>query len=381
MASDPQPPEVGSPASTAAGPAAISGYPTGPADPTAALDKRKTIIGALVTLLVLVVIFVGIIPKFGSYAEAWESIKSMSPAWLVALGTSVLISILVYVWPYQAAIPGLAYRPGFVIRQTSFTISNAVPGGGAFGLAVQYAMLGNYGIPGQAATAGIAVTSVWSLFMTMGLPVLGVLAALTSGEVQQAWVVAAVVGMVAIIATVVVFWLILRSERSALAVGAFGQRISAPLTRRMKSAPDLTKVVMHFRGQIVGVVSDRWAWITGSNMIVVFSQFLVLFVAIRAVGGSRADGLTFLEAFAAFAISRMATMIPITPGGLGTMDAALIAMLAGFGLDESVAVAADLVWRAASFIPQVCLGVVTFIWWRIRATRMARGPAQAAPAG
>ena len=81
----------------------------------------------------------------------------------------------------SAAIPGLAYRPGFIIRQTSFMISNAIPAGGAVGLAMQYAMLASYDVGVAAATAGIAVTSLWSLIMTMTLPVFGVLAALTTG--------------------------------------------------------------------------------------------------------------------------------------------------------------------------------------------------------
>ena len=38
---------------------------------TSSLDRRKTIIGGIVTLVVLIIIFVGLIPKFGSYADAW----------------------------------------------------------------------------------------------------------------------------------------------------------------------------------------------------------------------------------------------------------------------------------------------------------------------
>jgi hypothetical protein len=68
----------------------------------------------------------------------------------------------------------------------------------------------------------------------------------------------------------------------------------------------------------------------------------------------------------------MASMIPITPGGLGTVDAALIALLVGFGLPEATAIAATLVWRAASFVPQVSLGVLTFVWWRVEVGRAAR---------
>ena len=162
---------------------------------SSALDKRKTIIGAVVTLVVLVIIFVGLIPQFGSYADAFAEIQGMTPLALALIGVSVLVMLAAYVWPYQAAIPGLPYKPAFVIRQTSFMISNTIPGGGAFGLAIQFAMLSSYSVPVAAATAGIAVTSLWSLFMTLTLPVFGVLAALTTAQLESQWVWVAIAGI------------------------------------------------------------------------------------------------------------------------------------------------------------------------------------------
>ena len=107
----------------------------------------------------------------------------------------------------------------------------------------------------------------------------------------------------------------------------------------------------------------------------VLAQFAVLWFAIEGVLGDAPTTLTLAGAFAAFSISRMASMIPVTPGGLGTVDAALIALLTTFGLTNDEAVASALVWRACSWIPQVSLGVLTFIYWRVaqaRAGRVAR---------
>jgi len=75
------------------------------------------------------------------------------------------------------------------------------------------------------------------------------------------------------------------------------------------------------------------------------------------------------EALAAFSFARVASFIPITPGGLGTVDAALTALLTGYGATSSQALAADLMWRAATYLPQVLLGVLTFLWWRVTAAR------------
>jgi uncharacterized protein (TIRG00374 family) len=79
--------------------------------------------------------------------------------------------------------------------------------------------------------------------------------------------------------------------------------------------------------------------------------------------------VTWTEALAAFSFARVASAIPLTPGGLGTVDAALMALLTGFGASSSQALAADLVWRAATYVPQLLLGILTFLWWRGTATR------------
>jgi uncharacterized protein (TIRG00374 family) len=338
----------------------------------ASFDRRKTIIGAILTLATLVVVFVGIIPQFGSYADAWERIQQMTAAALAALAASVLVMLLVYVLPYQAAIPGLRYRPAFIIRQTSFAVSNGVPAGGAVGVALQYAMLASYGVAVAAATAGIAVTSLWSLLMTVTLPVFGILAALWAGTIQQQWVWIALAGAAATVALIVGLWLILRSEASARRLGALGDRMLEPVNRRRANPLRATGMVLDLRTTTVDVLSRRWLWVTVSNYLVVLAQFAILWFAIRGVGGSGADGLTVAEGFAAFAISRMASMIPVTPGGLGTVDAAMIALLVTFGLPEATAIAATLVWRTASFVPQVVLGVVTFLWWRVEVARETR---------
>ena len=342
---------------------------------SSALDKRKTIIGAIVTLVVLVIIFVGLIPKFGSYADAWAQIQGMTPLALALIGVSVLVMLVVYVWPYQAAIPGLPYKPAFVIRQTSFMISNTIPAGGAFGLAIQFAMLASYSVPVAAATAGIAVTSLWSLFMTLTLPVFGVLAALTTAQLESQWVWVAIAGIAATVVSIVVMWLILRSEESARRIGNLGNRMLSPVNSRRANPIDAVGMSIDLRNSTKDVVFDRWRWVTVSNYIVILAQFAVLWFAIEGVLGDAPTTLTLAGAFAAFSISRMASMIPVTPGGLGTVDAALIALLTTFGLTNDEAVASALVWRACSWIPQVSLGVLTFIYWRVaqaRAGRVAR---------
>ena len=104
-----------------------------------------------------------------------------------------------------------------------------------------------------------------------------------------------------------------------------------------------------------------------------FTQFLILYVALRGVEGWDAAGTSFAASSGAFSISQLGLMIPITPGGLGTVDAAMIALLVSFGTATGDATAADLVWRASSFIPQIALGVIALLlWYRKAGQSLAR---------
>src|SRR5215216_5764718 len=189
----------------------------------------RIVVSTAVTVAVLVVVFVGIFPKVADYSQAWSSIQEMPAGSVVALVVATLVNLAVYVWPLQAALPGLGYGPGFVVRQTSFAISNAVPAGGAVGLGVQYGMLDSYGFGAAATASAIAIVSVFNVFATLVMPVLGVVALLASGVVEGAYVLLAAVGILAIGVAVVAFTMVLRSERGARTVGHWADRLAGPL--------------------------------------------------------------------------------------------------------------------------------------------------------
>ena len=203
-------------------PSALDGPP-----PVPETNRKKQVIATLVTLVVLVIVFAGILPKFGDYSDAWEQIKTMSVEQLAVLGAAVIFSIVVYVFPFQAALPGLHYPPAFLIRQTSFTISNAVPAGGAIGLGVQYGMLGQAGFAGAPSTAAIGITSVFNLMVTLALPVLGLFALVFVETPTSAQVLGAIGALVGVAVMVGLFAAVLKSDTTALRVGGVADRIAA----------------------------------------------------------------------------------------------------------------------------------------------------------
>ncbi len=331
----------------------------------AGLNRKKTIIGAIVAIVFLAIVFVRVIPQIGSYSEAADYIKAMTGAAIAGLVIVTLFYLWVYGWPFVASTPGLRYKQGFIVNQSAFAVSNGVPAGGALGLGLQYAQLTSYKTTPTAATASIGATGTWSVFVTLFLPVTGVVALSASGDAAGSYVKAAVLGVIALVVVVGLFALILKSEKNAVRIGKVADSIinwCIHLFKKDKNV-DVSTQIMTLRTDIVDLVKRRWHVITIAQISVSWAQFAILYAALVGVSGS-AGTIPLLTAYGCWAVSQLGILIPLTPGGLGTVDAVLIGLLTTMGVDNGAATAADLVWRASSYIPQICIGLICIFYWR-----------------
>ncbi len=226
-------------------------------------------------------------------------------------------------------------------------------------------MLATYKIPGTVATAAITAVGLWSIFVSLGLPDprRASRCPCPAATCEYAW--AAVLGLVILVVAIVVFVLVMRSEPLAIKVGHLGNRLVKPLRPRIKALGDMDLVapITKFRADMYGLLKRRWLVITLAQLGVIMTQFLIFYVSLRGVEGWGEAGTSVLAAFGAFATAQIMLMVPITPGGLGTVDAVIIALLQSVGTSAGDATAADLVWRAASYVPQIIIGIIALITW------------------
>jgi len=110
-------------------------------------------------------------------------------------------------------------------------------------------------------------------------------------------------------------------------------------------------------------------------------MFSILYGAMYGLTSSTNTHMpTLLQCFAAFAIARIGTLIPV-PGGLGPVDAIMVQLLQNpGGATSTVAVAATVVWRILYFAVPVGVGVCTFVWWQFVASPRHRKKLAAAAA-
>lgn len=324
--------------------------------------------------------------NFGGFEQGVKAAFSMPIGWTVAAIVAAIIAIGVYPLTAMAAIPHLGYEPAFVDRQGGFAISTTIPfGGGPIAVGTQYAILARYGIEQRLAAAAVAADALWTYLMTFGAPGVALLLlaiferrSLTGSEcgaipcatIDAIVVVTAVICIVSMLGIAFV----LRSRTNAQRVGEFAQGVIGGVFRVIKrTPPNVVESVVGFNETAATMVGERWKPITLTNILAQLSPMLVIIAALRGVGG---ESVSVLEVFAAFSVALLLTTVPLAPGGAGTVDAALIGMLVAFGATFEQAVAADVIWRAFCFLPQMLLGWIAVGYFAIK-QRMARRAATA----
>jgi len=345
------------------GPAADSG---GPAPPGVGKRSRAYRAGTvLLGVVVIVAIFVGVIPQFANYHDAWAALVTMSPAWAVAVTAAAVINLAAGVWGFQAALPPLRFRHGFMEIQTSTAVATTVPAGGALALGLTYRMFGSFGFSNVAISTAVMTTGVWNLGAKFGLPIVAVVLMAATGHSAGRAVGAALIGVALIAVSGTVLWLIFRDEASACRVGRLGDRILNWVLHfaRKSESHRVEHAALHFREQTAEIVHERGWLLTAAVLASQFALFVLVVFCVRAVG-IPAGTVSFLAVLLSFAIARLAGALPITPGGLGSVDAAFTGMLIAFGATSSHALAADLVWRATTYFPPILIGIVTYLLWK-----------------
>jgi uncharacterized protein (TIRG00374 family) len=140
------------------------------------------------------------------------------------------------------------------------------------------------------------------------------------------------------------------------------------LRERIRRERDLLRTTLgaSWRRALVASVG-KWAF-----------DYLALVAALYAVGAKADPSLVLL----AYVAASLLGMIPITPGGLGFVEAGLTGTLALAGVDAAAAVVATLAYRLASFwLPIPAGGVGYWLFERRYAVRKPAAPSSFSASG
>jgi uncharacterized protein (TIRG00374 family) len=338
----------------------------------------KRIVGYVISVLIVIGIFWWAIPKYANYRDVWAAMKTLTPIETWSLVAATGFNLLTYWWANQAALPGLGIGKAAVLTQTTTTVANTLPAGGAIAIGLTYSILDSWGFSGTSVALYVGVTGIWNIFAKLGLPMLALVFLALSGHLTTTYILAAVFGLIVLSVAVGLFAMLFRSEEFAIRIGNWLGRI-ASWVRSLRHKPPVTTWgdgAARFRRDTIVLVEHRWLRLSVFTVLSQVALFFVLLLSLRHLGISEQEVST-AEAFAVYAFSRLLSAVPITPGGVGLIDLGYIGGLTAFSGEEKAAiVGAVLLFRALTYAIQIPIGGFTYIIWRVKSDW--RRPADAA---
>ena len=325
--------------------------------------KRAIQIVVSVVLVGFIVWFV--FGQFANLSDVTAVLRSLSAGEIAVLLLVATWNLLTYWGVVVVATPGMTVAQSAVLTQSTTAVSNAIPGGSAIAVGLTYAMMSSWGFSRSRTTLSVVVSGIWNNLIKLGMPILALALLAIQGEADAGRTVAALLGLVALVAAVACFALVLRSEAFAARVGIASGRLASKLLAVLKRPPvrgwDLA--VVTWRSRVVGLVRHRWLALSVSAVASHVSLYAVLLVALRVAGVPSTD-VGWAEVLAVFAFARLVTAIPLTPGGVGVVELALIAGLTQAGGASANVVAAVLLFRLLTYVLPIVIGAFTHVYWR-----------------
>ena len=319
-------------------------------------------------IIVVVAIFVFAIPKYADYGAVWASMKTLTPIEFWSLLAATIFNLYTYWLANEAGLIGMGLGQSAVVTQTSTTVANTLPAGGAFGVGVTAAMLNTWGFTAGEITLFVGVTGIWNIFVKLGLPVVALGLLVITGHSNPGLTAAAIVGVIVLAIAVTLLVLVFRSEVMARSVGGLVGKVFNAFRKllRKPTHDDMGDKAATFRRETIILADRRWFMLTWTTVLSQVALFFVLLLSLRHMGVAAAE-LSTVEIFAVYTFSRLLSAIPITPGGVGVIDLGYIAGLTAIDSGEKAAiVAAVLIFRLLTYGLQIPLGVFTYVLYRRR---------------
>jgi uncharacterized protein (TIRG00374 family) len=314
---------------------------------------RRTVFWLAVTGISLYLVAPSLIDVFGS----WQDLDKLSPAWLAAmLGLQTLT--LACLWALQHIALRAPPWPAVVTSQLAGNaLAKIAPGGGALGAALQYRMLVKAGVPTNRAVSGLTAANLLTFAVVLALPVLAI-PAIVRGGVSRSLIEATVIGLVVLVALFAVGTVMIALDGPLAWVGRLIQRIRNRVRRSAEPLRRLPERLLRERDRIVGTIGPRWKRSLAATAGRWAFDYATLLAALAAIGSHPRPSLVLL----AFCAAQILAQIPITPGGLGFVEAGLTAMLALAGVSAGAAVLGTFAYRLFSYWLPLPVGLVAFGW-------------------
>ena len=347
----------------------LPGTGTGPPHPAATARRRHPLVIAASVLLLLVIVGVVLVPQYASGVRALESFGSISPSLVLAALTLELASLLCYSALSAEMIgpPTPRFRTLLRIDLTDLGIRNAVPGGGATAAAARYRFLRQAGVRPENALTAATIQLTGSNLALGALFALGVALSLRTFSDNLYYRVAGIAVLALLAAAALAVWLLTRHPaRSVTAARAVARRLPLVTEAGAESfvrtlGGQIRLLATHPRRLLVVVVLSAANWLLDAA---------ALWVLLAAFGYP----LAFGPLLTVYGLGTIVAMLPLTPGGLGIVEAVMVPALIAFGAPREAALLGVLGWRLLEYWLPLPLGLAAWLSLRWGSSRRRDSP-------
>src|SRR5262245_2045748 len=332
--------------------------------PPAAADRTRGVwywVFRAVLLLAAGVALYLLAPGLIAVFSSWPQLKTLEPAWFAA---AVGFECLSYVSLWELQRIALRTPSWFAVGTAQLSgaaMGSLIPRGGAVAGAFSYKMLIRAGIEPGAVAAGVTASVLATTTAVFALPVLAVPAliggiAAPDGLLQTAYIGAIAFVLIAAVGAVALVW-----NRPLHLVGRACRWLLSH-TRRRDGSLDLPERLLARRDAVRSAFGARWYVALAAAVGKWGFDYLALICCLAALGSRPEPSLVLL----AYAGAALLGMIPVTPGGLGFVEAGLTGLLALAGVGAQEAVVATLAYRIVSFWLPLPAGAAAYLLYRHR---------------
>jgi uncharacterized protein (TIRG00374 family) len=297
---------------------------------------RRTVIWLAITGVSLYLVFPSVVETLGS----WRQITRFSLFALVAMAALQAASQFC-LWALQRiALRAQRWRPVIASQLAGNALSKVAPGGGAMGAALQYKLLVQAGLPTSSTVGALTAVNLLVFAVVLALPVLAI-PALLRGSVDRSLLETAIAGIVFFAVASGVGAVLLSTDRPLAWVGRAVQNVRNRLRPKAEPLQEFSERLIRERDRILQTLGPRWKRALAATVGRWMFDYATLLAALAAIGSHPRPGLVLL----AFCGAQVLAQIPVTPGGLGFVEAGLTAMLVLAGVSAGDAVVATFAYR------------------------------------
>ena len=276
-----------------------------------------------------------------------DLLTDANPAWLLAALLAEVVAVIAFSVVQRRLVINLggdlSRRGSVELTLASGAISSALPAGAALGAGYTYRRMRRAGLRGaEAGTALVASAGILSgalvlLYLLLtGPTLLQQLGELVGTEH---------LGAVVVLAVAIVAFLVVRTRKHTGKPVAEQPQRPVATTMRCRIADWIITYVRTSRETFRAIPAPAWRISSAAAVIKWLADFMVLVAATLAVGAD-VDFVSLATVYVGVQIIRQ---IPFTPGGIGIIEAALLAGLIAAGSAAAPAAAAVVIYRALTF--------------------------------